>query len=78
MENVLPFNLKKCATCRYWDKASGAHATTDLKNPLGACKFHPPVPTVLPTPQGLQVVAMFPMVPEGAWCGQHTFKDKES
>lgn len=78
-DNIVNFSLKKCATCRYWDKAAGDKmAAANLKNPMGACKYQPPVPTVLPTPNGLQVVAMFPMTPEEAWCGQHEFKEQKA
>lgn len=37
-----------------------------------SCKFMPPQMVVMPSPQGAQLVTMFPVVNERMLCNQHT------
>lgn len=64
---------RSCSLCEY-----GSRGEID-KNNVGAkrpyyCRFKPPVPMAIPTPNGMQLIATFPSVDEDAWCGE--FKAK--
>lgn len=56
-----------CETCKHVElQEMGA----DLKRPL-ICKRMPPIPVIMPTPQGVALTTMFPQVVKEMSCSEH-------
>jgi hypothetical protein len=50
---------KRCGTCKYFSKL------------MDECRKNPPKPIAAPTPNGLEVLGIFPSTTPSGWCGQH-------
>lgn len=60
-----------CRDCKYFEVAPPDPQNLK-KPPTGICRRNPPQIVVIPTPQGLQLNMMRPMVPAQEWCGEFT------
>lgn len=58
---------KNCTNCRFYQ--------VDMANVAqGACRRYPPVPQLMPSNRGMQIVVMYPTVNATLSCGEHQTK----